>query len=194
MGGVEHLLLPCMIGYLLFNIPPTLWEIYTYYLRGGLVIYDCHRDDTFMSHLTCYTDWWVYFKRFCDRPPGEASKAYFAWLDWSAPVWDKSIYIHRRQMAQSTGEYHKRRIWFYGPFRFNWWRAHSTPWNRGDDAASYKFPMWGDNGEQRARTEFAAAKDKCLDKYWFYHRKGMKQVAKDQQAKAAAQQTLEKAE
>ena len=53
------------------------------------------------------------------------------------------------------------------------------------DAASMKFPAWGDNGEARAKKEFQEAKDMCLDRHWHYLR--IEQVKKLQLAKAAAQ-------
>ena len=185
MGGLDHLVLPALITYVCAQIFPIVGEIQHYYMRDGQVMFDTQLDDTFNSNQLAHTDWFVYYKRFCDRPPGEASKAWFTYLDWAAPIWDKSAYIARRHMAKGSGEYSKYRPWFYGPFRFNWWRAHSTPWMRGEDAASMKFPMWGDNGEERARKEFKEAKDKCLDRYWHYHR--IEQVKKHQLAKAAGE-------
>ena len=61
-------------------------------------------------------------------------------------------------------------MYFYGPFRFNWWRAHATQWARGDDAAGYLMPFWGDGGEPRARKEYGEAKDKALKQYWHYQK------------------------
>lgn len=170
MGSIDHLIVPVALCYVLMNIPPMLWEIYAYYLRGGLVMHDIHFDDTWHPYYQAHTDWWVWFKRYVDRPNTEAAKAYYAYLDWSAGAWDKSVYIHRRLMAKGAGEYNKWRIWIYGPFRFGWRNAHNKQWMRGDDAAGYKMPMWGDGGEERAREEYQAAKDKGYDEYWHYHR------------------------
>jgi hypothetical protein len=183
MGGFDHLLAPFLVVYLLANIPPTLLEILAYYQRGGLCIWDFHADATWHPYYTAYTDWWIYFKRYCDRPNTEAAKAFYAYLDWSAAAWDKSIYMHRRTMAKGAGETHKWRVDIYGPFRFNWKQAHNKQWLRGDDAAGYKFPIWGDGGEERARTEYTAAKEQCFDHYWHYQIP--KKVKKAQLAKAA---------
>jgi hypothetical protein len=167
------------------QIFPLLGEVEHYYRRAGQVIFDISLDDTFNVNQQAHTDWFVYYKRFCDRPQGEASKAWFTYLDWAAPVWDKSAYVARRNMAKGSGEYSKWRVWIYGPMRFNWWRAHATPWARGEDAAGMKFPMWGDNGEERARKEYSDAKDKCLDRYWHYYR--IEQIKKMQVQKAAGE-------
>lgn len=184
MGGWDHLILPsCIIGTCV-QVIPLLLEVQAYYARGGQVIFDITLDDTSQTNLGACTDWWVHYKRFCDRPPGEASKAWYAWLDWSSPVWDKSAYIARRNMAKGSGEYSKWRVFTYGPFRLNWWRAHSTPWARGQDAATMHFPIWGDGGEARAREEYNVAKDNCLNRYWHYQR--IKQVKKQQLEKAKA--------
>lgn len=168
MAGWDHLILPTVVCYILINIPPVMFELYSYYVRGGCVVFDMSTDDTQHPQYTCNTDWWVYYKRFLDRPKSIAARAYFSYLDWSAASWDKSIYIHRRQMAKKNNEVSKWKIHIYGPFKFNWKQAHDKQWLRGDDAAAYQYPAWGNGGEQRARKEFAVAKSKGFDMYWHY--------------------------
>ena len=98
MAGQEHSVIPFVVMYLLFQIPPTILELVAYYGRGGLVPFDTTLDDTFHQTYQMYDDWHIYLKRFADRPQSEASRSYYAYLDWSAAAWDKSIYIHRRNL------------------------------------------------------------------------------------------------
>ncbi len=183
MGGFDHLVLPLAVIGTCAQVLPLLIEVYTWYRAAGQ-INDVTLDDTCMNNLQSAADWWVSYKRFCDRPPGEASKAWFSFCDWRAPTWDKSAYVARRNMSKGSGEYSKWRVFTYGPFRLNWWRAHSVAWARGQDAAGMKVPVWGDGGEERARREYEVAKDNCLDRYWHYQR--LKQVKQQQLAKAQA--------
>jgi hypothetical protein len=182
MTGFDHFFLPVGIMYLLLQIPPTMNEILTYFLRGGLVMFDCTRDDTFHYYYQSYTDWYCYLKRFCDRPKSDGANAYFAYLDWSAAAWDKSIYVYRRSLAKRDWEVNRFRPYVYGPFLFNWKAAHNKQWLRGDDAGGMIIPMWGVGGEERARGEFAIAEEKGFRKHWHYQI--MKKINKEQAAKA----------
>lgn len=182
MGAHEQVILPFAVIYLLFQIPPTMYEIYAYYLRGGLVQFDCSADDTMHQVYSAWTDWFVYFKRFVDRPQSEAARAYFAYLDWSAAAWDKSIYIHRRFLAKRDHEVSRLRPQIYGPFIFNWKGAHDKQWVRGEDAAGWLMPMWGNGGEARARAEYTAAKDRGFNRHWHYQIR--KRIVREQEALA----------
>lgn len=185
MGSQEQMLMPFAVIYLLLQIPPTMQEIYCYYVRGGLVQFDVSMDDTFHQTYQSYTDWWVYMKRFLDRPQSEAARAYFAYLDWSAAAWDKSVYMYRRRLAQRDWEISRLWPYAYGPFIFNWKAAHDKQWLRNDDAASFGTPMWGDGGEARARAEYKAADEKGFKKHWHYQIR--RRIAREQEAKAKAQ-------
>lgn len=180
MAGWDNVAIPFFIVYVLYQIPPTLMEVFSYYSRGGLVKYDIHLDETFTPHIDQMRDNMVYMKRFLDRPTSEAAKAFYGYLDWSSGVFDKSILVWRRNLAKHTGEVSIARPYIYGPFVFNWPKKQ---WLRGDDAAAFNTPMWGDGGEERGRTEFADAKAKGLDKYWHYQI--MRRIRRDQAAAAA---------
>ena len=191
MGGLEHVALPLVVLWLIIQIPPTLMELFCYYTRGGLVCMDYHKDDGWTPNYNSATDWYIYLKRFCDRPTSQGAKAYYGFLDWSSSTWDKSIYMFRRNMAKHYGEVSKAYLYVYGPFVFNWKAAHNKQWGRGDDAAGMKYPMWGDGGEFRAREEFAAAKDKGYDLSWHYsHMKRLdRQRLEKQEEQARAKST-----
>lgn len=193
MGGFEHLMAPVTLCYILLNLPATLYEIEAYYRRGGQVMFDCQRDDSWNKVQISYSDFWIYFKRYLDRPKTEAAKAYYAYLDWSAGPLDKQIYVYRRRMAKFAREQSRWKIMIYGPFRFNWKDAHNRMWLRGDDAACLKFPLWGDGGEERARTEFAKAREQGYDKYWHYQKKVLRKIRAHQEAKKKAKLEAEAA-
>lgn len=190
MGGLDHFMAPIVVCYILLNLPATLFEIDAYYRRGGQVMFNCQRDDSWNKVLISYTDFWIYFKRYLDRPKTDAAKAYYAWLDWSAAPMDKSVYMYRRRLAKGNREQFKYKMMIYGPWRFNWKDAHNKVWLRGDDAACLRFPLWGDGGEERARTEYAKAKDDGYGKYWHYQKHVLRKIraeqAKKREAKAAA--------
>jgi hypothetical protein len=168
MGGLDHCAGPFLVMLVVSQIPPTLMEILRYYIGGGLVEFEHKQDETFNKFWSSHNDWWIYYKRFLDRPKSDGAKAYFAWLDWSASTWDKSIYIHRRQLAKRDREVNRLRPYVYGPYIFNWKAAHDKQWLRGDDAAGYGFPCWGIGGEERARKEFEEAKAKGYKYYWHH--------------------------
>jgi len=184
---------PIVVCYILLNLPATLHEVEAYYRRGGQVMFDCARDDTWNKVLLGYTDFWIYLKRYLDRPKTEAAKAYYAYLDWSAAPWDKNIYCYRRRMAKFNGEQSRYKIMIYGPFRFNWKDAHNKLWLRGDDAAALQFPLWGDGGEERARKEYAQAKEDGYDKYWHYQKRVLRKIRAEQEAKRRAKQQQQEA-
>lgn len=186
MGGWDHLLAPIGICYILLNIPPTIFEIDAYYRRGGQVMFDVHTDDTWDKNLKSMVDFWVYYKRYLDRPKTEAAKAYYAYLDWSAAPWDKQIYIYRRRVAYAKGELPWWRPVIYGPFRYNWKEAHNKQWLRGNDAAGAGIPVWGEAGEERGRTDFKTAEENCYRYFWPYQWSVQKKIKKQQAAKAAA--------
>jgi hypothetical protein len=194
MGGFEHLMAPIVVCYILLNLPATLLEVEAYYRRGGQVMFDCSRDDTWNKILLSYTDFWVYLKRYLDRPKTEAAKAYYAYLDWSAGPWDKNIYMYRRRMAKYNYEQSRYKIMIYGPFRFNWKDAHNKLWLRGDDAACLRVPVWGDGGEARARQEFAEARENGYEKFWHYQKRVLRKIKEQQEekkkAKASAMATV----
>ena len=186
MGGWDNVAHPFLVCVLLWQIPPTIAEVSWYYLRGGLVPHDEAQRNEHLEHVMTqmYRDYTIYLKRFLDRPKSEASRAFYAYLDWSGTHWDKSIYMHRRNLAKRDGEISRSWRYIYGPFLFNWKAAHNKQWARGDDAAAMMKPYWGNGGEDRARGEFAEASDKCLNKHWHYQI--MKKVKKEQAAKQAA--------
>jgi hypothetical protein len=186
MGGWDHLLAPVVVCYILLNLPATLYEIEAYYRRGGQVMFDCMRDDTWNKVLISYSDFWIYFKRYLDRPKSEAGKAYYAYLDWSAAAMDKNIYMYRRRCAKWAREQSRWKIMIYGPFRFNWKDAHNKMWLRGDDAATLRFPLWGEGGEERAREEYSKAKEAGYGKYWHYQKKVLRKIRAEQEAKRVA--------
>ncbi|TPP43628.1 hypothetical protein CGC20_33900 [Leishmania donovani] len=105
MAGLDVAWIPFTVMYLLYLIPPTLMEVYSYYSRGGLVRYeDLKYDDSFCPQYQWNRDTEVYYKRFLDRPTSEAGKAFFSWLDWSSESYDRTIYILRRNLAKQDGE------------------------------------------------------------------------------------------
>lgn len=181
MAGWDNAAIPFFVVYVLLQIPPTLQEVFCYYTRGGLVKYDISLDETFGPQVDQLRDNMVYFKRFLDRPVSEAAKAFYGYLDWSSSTYDKSILVWRRNLAKHTGEVSVARPYIYGPFVFNWPKKQ---WLRGDDAAAFKYPMWGGGGEERARTEFQDAKAKGYDKFWHYSM--MRRIRREQAAKEAA--------
>mmetsp|Transcript_54116 Transcript_54116/g.62229 ORF Transcript_54116/g.62229 Transcript_54116/m.62229 type:complete len:192 (-) Transcript_54116:378-953(-) len=181
MAGWDNAVIPFFVVYILYQIPPTLHEVYAYYVRGGLVKFDIHMDETFTAQSDQQRDNTVYMKRFCDRPTSEAAKAFYGYLDWSSSVFDKSIMVGRRNLAKKEGEVWGIRPYIFGPFVFNWPKKQ---WLRGDDAAGMKAPMWGNGGEERAREEFAAAKEKGFDVHWHYSM--MRRIRRQQEAKKAA--------
>ncbi|CCW62773.1 unnamed protein product [Phytomonas sp. EM1] len=184
MAGFDVAWIPFAIMYLLYLIPPTMMEVYSYYSRGGLVRYeDVKYDDSFMSHLQFMFDSDIYMKRFLDRPTSEAGKAFFSWLDWSSETYDRSIYMKRRNFARRDKEVSYWKFYVYGPFIFNW---PKRTWLRGDDAASLLQPAWGVGGEERAREEYAKAKAKGFDKH--YHYQIMRKIRREQALKAAQEQ------
>eukprot|EP00759_Apiculatamorpha_spiralis_P012453 PhF_6_TR19490/c0_g1_i1/m.28470 len=185
MGGLEHIALPMVVLWLIIQIPPTLLELFCYYFRGGLVTYDFHRDDSWNANQLAHADFYVYAKRFCDRPTSTAAKAFYGYLDWSSSAWDKSMYVFRRNLAKHNREVSKWQFYVYGPFIFNWKPAHNKQWFRGDDAAGFYMPVWGNGGEARAREEFAAAKAKGYDLSWHYQ-----QTRRIEKEKAASQAKL----
>lgn len=181
MAGLDVAWLPFTVMYLLYMIPPTLMEVYSYYSRGGLVRFeDIKYDDTFAPQFIWTNDMHIYMKRFLDRPESEAGKAFFSWLDWSAESYDRTLYIWRRNCAKRDGEATYWRWYVYGPFVFNW---PKKTWLRGDDAAFLKRPAWGVGGEERGRKEYEEAKAKCLNKN--YHYQIMRRVRREQALKAA---------
>eukprot|EP00760_Papus_ankaliazontas_P006862 PhM_4_TR13199/c0_g1_i1/m.24856 len=188
MGGLEQIALPFVVLWLVIQIPPTMMELYCYYVRGGLVALDFTKEDGWQANYMANTDWYVYLKRFCDRPTSKAAKAYYGYLDWSSAAWDKSVYIARRNLAKHYGEVPAWWPYVYGPFIFNWRAAHNKQWVRGDDAAGMKMPMWGDGGEARARHEYLEAKEKGYDLSWRYEKKHMRRLAKEHAEKEAAAQ------
>ena len=153
MPYLDHVILPVAIMYLLFQIPPTLFEVYAYYMRGGLVEFDISMDGTFHQDYSAWLDWHIYIKRFLDRPNSDAAKAFYAFLDWSACAWDRSVFINRRFLAKRDREVSKLKPYLYEPFIFNWKGAHNKQWLRGDDAAGFLMPAWGPGGEARAKAE-----------------------------------------
>jgi len=179
MAGWDHVFVPFFLVYVLYQVPPTLMEIFSYYTRGGLVKYDIHYDETFTPHYDQMRDNMVYFKRFLDRPTSEAADAFYGYLDWSSAVYDKSLLIWRRNLAKHKGEFFFAKPYIYGPFLFNWPKKQ---WLRGDDAAAHKMPVWGEGGEERARTEYNEAKAKGFDKHWHYQI--MRKIRREQEAKA----------
>lgn len=187
MAGLDVAWIPFAVMYLLYLVPPTLMEVYSYYSRGGLVRFeDIKYDDSFMSLFQWSLDKDIYWKRFLDRPTSEAGKAYFSWLDWSGESYDRSIYMLRRNRAKHDKEVPWYRPYVYGPFVFNW---PKKSWLRGDDAASMLMPAWGVGGEERARAEFAEAKAKGYDKH--YHYQIMRKIRREQALKAAMETTQE---
>ncbi|RNF13657.1 uncharacterized protein Tco025E_06103 [Trypanosoma conorhini] len=183
MTGLDTVWIPFAVMYLLYQIPPTMMEVYSYYSRGGLVsIEDIKYDDTFMCHFQWLNDKDIYFKRYCDRPKSEAGKAFFSWLDWSAESYDRSIYVQRRNHARRDGEVSIFKRYVYGPFVFNWPKKQ---WLRDDDGCGMRMPAWGVGGEARAREEYAAAKAKGFDKHWHYQI--MRKIRREQARKASAE-------
>ncbi|XQJ29642.1 hypothetical protein NXY56_005701 [Leishmania guyanensis] len=181
MAGLDVAWIPFTVMYLLYLIPPTLMEVYSYYSRGGLVRYeDIKYDDSFCPQYQWNRDTEVYYKRFLDRPTSEASNAFFSWLDWSSESYDRTIYILRRNLAKQDGEVSVWWRYIYGPFIFNW---PKKTWLRGDDAACRKMPVWGVGGEGRARTEYEEAKAKGFNKN--YHYQIMRKIRREQALKAA---------
>lgn len=189
MAGLDHLFAPLFICYLLLQIPPTLMEVYCYYVRGGLIAFDCHMDETWNANNLMYTDWYIYYKRFCDRPKSDAAKAFYSYLDWSAAAWDKSVYLFRRNKAKEAREVSPWKVDIYGPFRFNWKAAHDKQWARHNDAAAFGFPFWGSGGEERARAEYEKAKADSYKHWWHYQTP--KKIKAEQEARKAAQAALE---
>ena len=143
MSGYDHVFASAFVCYMILQVIPTLMELFNYYCRGGLVTYDVHLDDTFAQFYQAQPDFYIYMKRFLDRPTSDAAKAYYSYLDWSGVPWDKNIYLHRRQCAKHVREVKRYKPYVYGPFIFNWKPAHDKQWLRGEDAAGYKMPMWG---------------------------------------------------
>lgn len=179
MAGLDVVWIPFGVLYLLYLIPPSLMEIYCYYSRGGLVRYeDLKYDDSFTSNFQWQIDKDIYFKRFLDRPTSEASKAFFSWLDWSAESYDRSVYVHRRNLARGAGEVSRWKRYIYGPFIFNWPKKQ---WLRGDDAAGMLRPAWGVGGEERGRKEFGEAAAKGYDRH--YHYQIMRKIRREQALK-----------
>ncbi|EAN96877.1 hypothetical protein C3747_55g132 [Trypanosoma cruzi] len=182
MTGMDTAWIPFAVLYILYQIPPTMMEVYSYYSRGGLVgIEDIKYDDTFTFHFQWLHDKDIYLKRYCDRPISEAGKAFFSWLDWSAEAYDRSIYVMRRNHARRDGEVSMWKRYIYGPFVFNWPKKQ---WLRGDDSCGMRMPAWGVGGEARARQEYAAAKAKGFDKNWHYQI--MRKIRREQARKASA--------
>jgi len=188
MGGWDHFMAPIVVCYIVMNLPATLYEIDAYYKRGGQVMFDISKDDTWNKVLLSYTDFWIYLKRYLDRPKTEAAKAYYAYLDWSAAAWDKSIYMYRRRMAKANGEQFKYKIMIYGPWRFNWKEAHNKRWLRGDDAAFLPFPVWGEGGEERARADWDKAKEEGYRKYWHYQKRVLRKIRAEQEERRKARE------
>ncbi|CCW70604.1 unnamed protein product [Phytomonas sp. Hart1] len=184
MAGLDVAWIPFAIMYVLYLIPPTMMEVYSYYSRGGLARYeDIKYDDTFMSVFQQMFDHEIYLKRFLDRPTSEAGKAFFAWLDWSAEPYDRSRYMYRRNLARQDKEVSYWKWYVYGPFIFNW---PKQTWLRGDDAAGFLKPAWGVGGEARGREEYAKAKAKGFDKH--YHYQIMRRIRREQALKAAQEE------
>ena len=180
MGGFEQILLPTTICYVAMNLPPIVQEIHCYYLRGGQTVYDATKQDEFgatykwfQSDMTCYA------RRYLDRPTTDAARCYFAYLDWSGSVWDKNLYFWRRNLAREDGDVMKQQPLIYGPFRFNWKKAHNKQWFKGNDAAGLKMPMWGPGGEERARKQFKTANEKSGLRYWHYQRRTLNRLTKE---------------
>lgn len=165
MPGWDHFFAPCVVMYALLTLPGTLMEVFCYYTRGGLVGHDVSMDESFNPMQEAAHDNMIYRKRFCDRPESEAAKAFYAYLDWSCGTMDKSIVQHRRNLARGEGDQMRHAPMFSGPFIFN---HPKKQWMRGDDAAAFRTPHWGHGGEERAREEYQAAKDKGFDRYWHY--------------------------
>ncbi|KAL7699987.1 hypothetical protein N2W54_004488 [Lotmaria passim] len=189
MAGLDIAWIPFCVMYLLYLVPPTLMEVYSYYSRGGLVRYeDIKYDDTFVPQLVWNFDTDTYYKRFLDRPTSEAGRAFFSWLDWSAESYDRTIYMLRRNYAKMSGEVSFWKWYVYGPYVFNW---PKKTWLRGDDAAGKLMPAWGVGGEERARKEYAEAKAKGFDKH--YHYQIMRKIRREQALKATQQQQKPKA-
>lgn len=184
MAGWDNVAIPFFLVYVLYQIPPTLMEVFSYYTRGGLVKWDITLDETFTPQYDQMRDNMVYMKRFLDRPTSEAAKAFYGYLDWSSGMYDKSILMWRRNLAKHTGEVSMARPYIYGPFVFGWPKKQ---WLRGEDAACFQQPMWGDGGEERGRTEYSEAKGKGLDKYWHYQI--MRRIRREQDAAARAAST-----
>lgn len=181
MAGYDVVWMPFAVMYVLYMIPPTLMEVYAYYSRGGMVYYeDFKYDDTFTKSFIWAHDAEIYFKRFLDRPKSEASKAFYSWLDWSGMPYDHSLYILRRNHARGDKEVGFWKWYIYGPYMFNWPRKQ---WLRGDDAAGWLKPAWGDGGEERARAEFAEAEAKGYKKNWHYQI--MRKIRREQALLAA---------
>lgn len=187
MAGLDVAWIPFGVMYLLYLLPPTMMEIYSYYTRGGLVRFEEMKyDDTFMKDFVWYNDRQIYGKRFLDRPKSEAARAFYGYLDWSAEAYDKSTYIYRRNCARRDGEVsYWFKFYIYGPFVFNW---PKKLWLRGDDAASWLMPAWGDGGEERGRAEYADAKSRGLNKH--YHYQIMRRIRRTQAFKAQQQQAV----
>ena len=180
MGGFDHFLVPTTIVYVAFNLPPIVQEINCYYLRGGQTVFDHTKLDEWQSVKTWFwADFNCYMRRYLDRPKTEAAKCYFAYLDWSSAVWDKNLYVWRRNKAREDGDVMMHQPLVYGPFRFNWKKAHNKQWYKGNDAAGNKMPMWGPGGEERARAEFKKANEKYGLRYWHYQRRTLKRLNKD---------------
>lgn len=180
MGGFDQWVLPLGVMYFGFNLIPLVQEIYCYYYRGGLVPFDYQKyDEHEMTPQWAAQDMRIYTRRYLDRPQTEAGKSYYAFLDWAGAMWDKSLYVHRRQRAREDGDVLKYQPLYYGPFRFNWKKAHNKQWYRGDDAAGYKMPQWGDGGEERAREEFKTAQEKYGTRYWHYQRLTLRWLKKE---------------
>lgn len=181
MTGFDVAWIPFGILYLLYLIPPTLMEVYSYYSRGGLIRFeDVKYDDTYMNHFVWTNNTYIYWKRFLDRPTSDAGKAFFSWLDWSGECYDRSVYVLRRNLAREDNEVSFLKPYVYGPFVFNW---PKKMWLRGDDAAGMIMPAWGEGGEERGRAEFAEAKGKGFDKH--YHYQIMRRIRREQALKAA---------
>jgi len=178
-------MIPFFIVWVLFQLPPTIMEVYTYYLRGGLVRWDkVEKTDQGYpggTGVAFYIDMNVYWKRYVDRPTSEAAKAFYSYLDWSGESYDKSILIYRKNMAKANKEVGFWRQYVYGPFIFNW--PTNRQWLRGDDAASMP-AAWGVGGEARAREEWQAAKDKGFDKA--YHYQIMRKIKRERAVAEAA--------
>ncbi len=193
MPGVEQAVYPFVIMYILYQIPPTLMEIFSYYTRGGCVKYEGPCDDSFNRTWFAQSDMNIYWKRFLDRPTSEAARAYYGWLDWQAAVMDCNILHFRRNVAKHDSEVSMLRPYLFGPFLFNWPRKQ---WLRGDDAASFDTlrhggagPVWGAaSGEAQARSEFEAAEAKGYRKH--YHYQIMRRLKREQEAKQLAAKQL----
>ena len=196
MAGFEQVCIPFAIVYLLYQIPPTLMEVFSYYTRGGMVKYEGSGDDTFNRMFFSMSDTRIYWKRFLDRPTSDGAKSFYAYLDWSSAIWDKNIYHWRRNMAKHTREVSPFRPYVVGPFIFNWPRK---TWLRGDDAASMDLGLWTGAGpawgvaesEDRARAEFDAAEAKGFRKH--YHYQIIRRIQREQAAQEASKKLAQAA-